>query len=710
MRRLLRPVLGTALAALAVIACTTPATPASAADAPYDVLVFSKTAGFRHDSIAVGTQAIRELGAANSFTVTATEDAGAFTTANLAQYEVVVFLNTTGDALNATQQTAFESYIRSGKGYVGVHAAADTEYDWPFYGNLVGAWFASHPAIQQANVKVENRATAATATLPQTWTRTDEWYNYRTNVRSTARVLATLDESSYSGGGMGADHPHSWCKTYEGGRSFYTGAGHTQSTYAEPAFRAHLLGGIRYAAGRTKADCRPETGYTTLYNGSTTGWSQAGPGNFTNTDATLTSVGGMGLYWYNAKQFSSYSLKLDWKMDGDDNSGIFIGFPSSTDPWSAVDNGYEIQIDATDAADRTTGAVYTFKSADIAARDAALNPPGEWNNYELLVEGERLRIYLNGVQINDFTNTNPVRSLAGYIGLQNHGTGDDVSFRNVRIKELGTQPPNPPTGNTTVQAEAFNSTGGVQVVGKTGANGGSTIGYIDNGDWAAYNGLNLTGVTSFRSRVVSGGAGGAIQVRTGSTTGPILGSVAVPNTGGWNTFADVTTNLSNVPASTQNLYLTFTGNGTGLFDVDDLTLVRGGGGPGPTPGTGPVVGLAGKCLEVDGGATADGTQVQINTCAGTPRQTWTVQGQTLRALGKCLDINGSGTANGTKIQLWTCNASGAQNWVPNAADSSLRNPTSGKCLDVSNNSSADGQDVHLWDCLGAANQRWTLPA
>ncbi|MEE6264033.1 ThuA domain-containing protein, partial [Plantactinospora sonchi] len=292
----------------------TPVTPVLAADTPYDVLVFSKTAGFRHDSIPAGIQAIRELGAANSFTVTATEDAAAFSAANLAQYEAVVFLNTTGDTLNASQQGAFESYIRSGRGYVGVHAAADTEYDWPFYGNLVGAYFASHPAIQQANVKVEHRGHAATAHLPQTWPRTDEWYNYRTNARSTARVLATLDESSYSGGGMGADHPHAWCKSFEGGRSFYTGGGHTQASYAEPAFRSHLLGGIRYAAGRSKADCRPESGYTALYNGSTTGWSQAGPGSFTNTDATLTSVGGMGLYWYSAKQFTNYSLKLDWRM------------------------------------------------------------------------------------------------------------------------------------------------------------------------------------------------------------------------------------------------------------------------------------------------------------------------------------------------------------------------------------------------------------
>ncbi|TYB37236.1 DUF1080 domain-containing protein [Micromonospora sp. AP08] len=700
--RLLRTALGAATAVLATLACTTPATPAAAADAPYDVLVFSKTAGFRHDAIPAGIQAIRDLGAANNFTVTATEDATQFTTANLARFEAVVFLNTTGDVLNATQQTAFEAYVGAGGGYVGVHAAADTEYDWPFYGNLVGAWFASHPAIQAANVKVEDRAHAATAHLPQTWNRTDEWYNYRTNARSTAHVLARLDESSYSGGSMGGDHPHAWCKAYAGGRSFYTGGGHTQASYAEPAFRAHLLGGIRYAAGRSKADCRPETGYTALYNGATTGWSQAGPGSFTNADATLTSVGGMGLYWYSAKQFTNYSLKLDWRLAGDDNSGVFIGFPPSSDPWSAVNNGYEIQIDPTDSPDRTTGAVYTFKSADLPARDAALNPAGEWNTYELLVEGERLQVFLNGVKINDFTNTDPARSLAGHVGIQNHGTGDDVSFRNIRIKEVGGTPP---TGNTTVQAEAFSSASGVTPFTKAGANGGQTLGYIDPGDWAAYQGLDLTGVTSVRARVVSGGPGGTLQVRTGSPTGTVLGQVAVPNTGSWTTFADVSTALTGVPSGSQTVWLTFTGTGSGLFDVDDFTLVRGGG----SGGTGPVRGLAGKCLDVRSGATADGTQVQLYTCNGSAAQTWTVTpNSTVTALGKCLDVSGGGSADGTKIQLWTCNGTGAQNWSAQA-DGTLRNPQSGKCLDVAGNNSADSTPVQLWSCTGAANQRWTLP-
>ncbi|MFF3897860.1 lectin [Streptomyces sp. NPDC001812] len=418
------------------------------ADPAYEILVFSRTAGFRHSSIDEGIAALRDLGAANNFTVTATEDPTAFTTAHLARYRTVVFLSTTGDVLGPTQQAAFEQYLGAGGGYVGIHAAADTEYDWPFYEGLAGALFQSHPAIQPATVKVEDRAHDATAHLGRTWQRTDEWYNYRTNPRTTAHVLASLDESSYSGGTMSGDHPIAWCKDYAGGRAFYTGGGHTEESYADPAFRRHLLGGIRWAAGTTQADCRPETGYTPLFDGtSTTGWKQAGPGGFTLADGTLTSHGGLGLLWYNAKEFTGdYSLKLDWKLSGDDNSGVFVGFPASDDPWSAVDNGYEIQIDATDAADRTTGAVYGFRSADLAARDVALNPPGEWNTYEIRVTGERLEIFLNGRKINDFTNTDPARSLKqGHIGLQNHGDGDEASFRNIRIKQSGS-PSDPRTG------------------------------------------------------------------------------------------------------------------------------------------------------------------------------------------------------------------------------------------------------------------------
>jgi type 1 glutamine amidotransferase len=425
--------------ATAVPAVTTSGTAAAPDDPPYAVLVFSKTAGFRHDSIEEGITALQELGAENNFTVTATEDGAAFTSENLAQHRVVVFLSTTGDVLDDAQQTAFEEYIAGGGGYVGIHAASDTEYDWPWYGELVGAYFASHPEIQAATVTVEDQAHDSTAHLPAAWQRTDEWYNYQSNPRENVRVLASLDESSYSGGTMNGDHPIAWCHEYAGGRSFYTGGGHTIESYAEPEFLRHLLGGIRWAAGIVDGDPSPEDGYTSLFDGTgTDGWTQAGPGSFTLADGILTSQGGLGMLWYEAREFTSYSLKLGWQVEGDDNSGVIVGFPATSDPQAALDSGYEVQIDATDADDRTTGSVYGIQAPDLAARDAALNPPGSWNSYEIRVEGERLRVYLNATLINDFTNTDPARSLTdGHIGIQNHGPDDTVSFRNIRIKELG---------------------------------------------------------------------------------------------------------------------------------------------------------------------------------------------------------------------------------------------------------------------------------
>ncbi|WP_253182039.1 ThuA domain-containing protein [Cellulosimicrobium cellulans] len=252
--------MATATSATATPASTDalPAVSAAAAETePFDVLVFSKTAGFRHGSIPAGIAAIQQLGADNGFSVTATEDAGAFTDDNLAQYEAVVWLSTTGDVLDDDQQAAFERYIQAGGGYAGVHAASDTEYDWPWYGELVGAYFNSHPQNQDATVKVEDHVHESTAHLPARWDRYDEWYNYRTNPRDEVHVLASLDETTYTAGSgaMGAEHPIAWCQVYDGGRSWYTGGGHTDESYAEPEFLQHLLGGIQTAAGVVASDC-----------------------------------------------------------------------------------------------------------------------------------------------------------------------------------------------------------------------------------------------------------------------------------------------------------------------------------------------------------------------------------------------------------------------------------------------------------------------
>jgi type 1 glutamine amidotransferase len=212
----------------------------------YRVLVFTRTTGFRHASIPAGIDALRALGAVDGFTVTATEDAGAFRAATLAGYRVVVFLSTTGDVLDPAGRTALEAYVRGGGGWVGVHSASDTEYGWAFYGRLVGARFAGHPAVQPVTVRF--RAGPLTAGLPASWRITDEPYNFRARPTGV-QVLASLDESTYTGGAMGADHPIAWTAEAGRGRSFYTGLGHPAALYANSTFRRLLSAGIRYAAG-----------------------------------------------------------------------------------------------------------------------------------------------------------------------------------------------------------------------------------------------------------------------------------------------------------------------------------------------------------------------------------------------------------------------------------------------------------------------------
>lgn len=214
----------------------------------FAVLVFSKTAGFRHDSIPAGVFAIHSLGAENSFDVEATEDGSIFTDENLKRYRVVVFLSTTGDVLDPDQQAAFERFIERGRGFAGIHSATDTEYDWPWYGGLVGTYFAGHPAIQTATTRIINSSHPSTQQLPLEWIRTDEWYNFAQDPSSYVNVLLAIDERTYSGGAMGASHPLSWYRQYDGGRSWYTAMGHTTESYGEPHFLSHLLGGIRWAA------------------------------------------------------------------------------------------------------------------------------------------------------------------------------------------------------------------------------------------------------------------------------------------------------------------------------------------------------------------------------------------------------------------------------------------------------------------------------
>ena len=225
-----------------------------ATNSRFDVLVFSKTAGFRHESIPDGIQALERMGEMYAFNVKSTEDARFFSEDVLAEFEAVVFLNTTLDVLDDQQQRAFESFIQQGGGFVGIHAAADTEYDWEWYGGLVGAYFESHPDRQTAEVQFIDRQNAFAEGLPFRFDHYDEWYNYKTNPRGDVHVLAVVDEGSYEGGEMGHDHPIAWAHEYDGGRSFYTGLGHTSESYSDETFLTHLRMGIEWAAGESDAD------------------------------------------------------------------------------------------------------------------------------------------------------------------------------------------------------------------------------------------------------------------------------------------------------------------------------------------------------------------------------------------------------------------------------------------------------------------------
>jgi type 1 glutamine amidotransferase len=209
------------------------------------LLVFTRTTGYRHDSIPDGVAALRGLGA---FHVEHSEDPTALE-GPLDGYAAVVFLSTSGDVLTDAGRHRLAAYVESGGGFAGVHAAADTEYGWPYYRDLLGARFTRHPAYQPGRAVIEDRDHPATRHLPPVWEFTDEWYDFDASPRGSVHVLASADESSYEGGGMGEDHPLVWCREQGAGRVFYTALGHAPAAYADPAFRAHLLGGITWATG-----------------------------------------------------------------------------------------------------------------------------------------------------------------------------------------------------------------------------------------------------------------------------------------------------------------------------------------------------------------------------------------------------------------------------------------------------------------------------
>lgn len=212
----------------------------------HSVLVFSLTKGFHHASIADGIIAIEKLGLANNFQVDTTTDVKLFTPENLKKYKTIIFLNPTGtNIFNDDQKAAFKQFINNGGGFVGVHAATDCNYEWEWYGKLVGGFFESHPKIQEAKLNIITPKNKLVKGLPSLWIHTDEWYNFK-NFNTAVNVLIKVDETSYQGGKMKNEHPISWYHEYDGGKVFYTALGHTKECYTDPLFLKHLLAGIKW--------------------------------------------------------------------------------------------------------------------------------------------------------------------------------------------------------------------------------------------------------------------------------------------------------------------------------------------------------------------------------------------------------------------------------------------------------------------------------
>jgi uncharacterized protein len=245
----------TRLGALLLLALACLATPVALAE-QFSVAVFSKTAGFHHESINEAVTAVRALGKQHHFDVLWNEDPKRiFTDEALEKHAVVMFLLTTGDVLNDEQQAAFERFIRKGRGYVGVHSASDTEYQWPWYTKMLGHMFVRHPKIQTATVNVESHDFPGMERFASRFLTTEEWYEFDASRSPGLRYLLSVDESTYepseqrrkeaANAGL---HPISWYHSYDGGRAFYTAFGHLPATYSDQQFLHHLYGGIYWAA------------------------------------------------------------------------------------------------------------------------------------------------------------------------------------------------------------------------------------------------------------------------------------------------------------------------------------------------------------------------------------------------------------------------------------------------------------------------------
>lgn len=389
---------------------------------------------------------MKRMAKEKGFSVTCTEDEDEFEREKLRNFDVVMFLLTTGDVLDRDHEESMEAFIRAGGGYVGVHSASDTEYEWPWYAGLVGAYFLSHPAQQEADIIIEERGHPTTNYLPDKWRRFDEWYDFRANPRANVKVLASIDEKSYKNGRMNGDHPVMWYHQYDGGRAWYTAMGHTNESYSDAHFMESLYQGILWSAQGK----RP-LGAVSLrkpdLNGSET-WTDDG------IDVINNGPKGNAAHLVSKNEYGDVHAHVEFKLPKNSNSGVYL------------QGRYEIQIfgsndkELKDLTSADCGGVYERWKDNkgyegVPPSRQAIRKAGEWNVYDIVFRAPRfdskgkktenarfVEVRLNGIVIQkDIAVTGPTRASmwedekpTGPLMLQ--GDHGPIAYRNVWMRPL----------------------------------------------------------------------------------------------------------------------------------------------------------------------------------------------------------------------------------------------------------------------------------
>ena len=218
------------------------------------VLYLTYSAGYRHDVIPLSTQLLPEIGKKNGFDVVATKDLAFLYPEELKKYDGVVFYTTGELPIGDAEKANLLAWIKSGKGFIGIHCATDTFYKWADYGDMIGGYFNEHPWHQEVKIKVEDPNTPATKGLPNPWVLNDEIYQFKNWDRSKLHVLLSLDPSSVdltkpTVHRTDRDFANAWTKTYGDGRVFYSALGHRSDLWQSPEYQAFLAGGIRWTLG-----------------------------------------------------------------------------------------------------------------------------------------------------------------------------------------------------------------------------------------------------------------------------------------------------------------------------------------------------------------------------------------------------------------------------------------------------------------------------